>query len=66
MRRATGKGKDLGRGQAGDQVSRLLRRQGHAQDFAEIKKGHVIAQKPKPGTRLGHGARIDLIVSKGK
>lgn len=31
-----------------------------------IKKGHVIAQKPKPGSRLSHGAKVDLVVSKGK
>ena len=29
------------------------------------KKGHVIAQKPKPGTRLKHGAKVNLTVGKG-
>jgi hypothetical protein len=29
------------------------------------KKGRVISQKPKPGTRLPHGARVNLKVSKG-
>jgi hypothetical protein len=30
-----------------------------------IKKGHVIAQRPKPGSRLNHGAKVNLVVSKG-
>jgi PASTA domain len=30
-----------------------------------IKKGHVISQKPKPGTQLKHGGKINLVVSKG-
>jgi hypothetical protein len=30
-----------------------------------IKKGRVISQKPKPGSRLKHGARVNLAVSKG-
>jgi PASTA domain-containing protein/List-Bact-rpt repeat protein len=31
-----------------------------------IKKGHVISQRPKPGRRLKHGARVNLVVSKGR
>jgi PASTA domain len=31
-----------------------------------IKKGHVISQRPKPGRRLKHGARVNLLVSKGR
>ncbi len=31
-----------------------------------IKKGHVISQKPKHGRRLQHGAKVSLLVSKGK
>ena len=31
-----------------------------------IKKGHVITQKPKPGTRLKHGANISFVVSRGE
>jgi Tol biopolymer transport system component len=30
-----------------------------------IEKGHVISQRPKPGRRLNHGAKVDLTVSKG-
>jgi hypothetical protein len=30
-----------------------------------IKTGHVIAQKPKPGKRLPHGANVSLTISKG-
>jgi beta-lactam-binding protein with PASTA domain len=30
------------------------------------KKGHVISQKPKPGEVLAPGAKVDLVVSKGK
>jgi hypothetical protein len=30
------------------------------------KKGHVISQQPKPGTRLKHGARVNLVVGKGR
>jgi uncharacterized repeat protein (TIGR01451 family) len=31
-----------------------------------VKRGHVISQKPNPGRRLHHGARVNLVVSKGK
>jgi serine/threonine-protein kinase len=31
-----------------------------------VKKGHVISQKPKPGSRLRHGAKVNLVVSKGR
>jgi hypothetical protein len=31
-----------------------------------IKKGHVISQEPKAGKRLNHGARVNLVVSKGR
>jgi hypothetical protein len=31
-----------------------------------IKQGHVISQKPRPGSRLRHGARVNLVVSKGR
>jgi PASTA domain len=31
-----------------------------------IKKGHVISQRPKPGRRLNHGVRVNLVVSKGR
>jgi serine/threonine-protein kinase len=31
-----------------------------------VKKGHVISQKPRPGRRLKHGAKVNLVVSKGK
>lgn len=31
-----------------------------------IKRGHVISQKPKRGRRLRHGARVNLVVSKGR
>ena len=30
-----------------------------------IKKGFVISQKPKPGRRLQHGAKVNVVVSKG-
>jgi hypothetical protein len=32
----------------------------------KVKKGHVISQKPKPGSRLKHGAKVNLVVSKGR
>jgi hypothetical protein len=32
----------------------------------KIKKGHVIAQRPKPGKRLKHDAKISFVVSKGR
>jgi hypothetical protein len=31
-----------------------------------IKKGRVISQRPKPGGRLQHGTRVNLVVSKGR
>jgi hypothetical protein len=31
-----------------------------------IKTGHVISQKPAPGRRLRHGAKISFVVSKGR
>jgi hypothetical protein len=30
-----------------------------------VPKGHVIAQTPKPGAQLTHGAKVSLVVSKG-
>jgi len=32
----------------------------------KVKKGHVISQKPKPGSRLKHGAKVSLVVSRGR
>jgi hypothetical protein len=32
----------------------------------KVKKGHVISQKPKPGSRLKHGAKVNLVVSRGR
>ena len=34
--------------------------------YAKAKKGLVVAQRPKPGTQLTHGAKVALTVSKGK
>jgi hypothetical protein len=31
-----------------------------------VKKGNVIAQKPKPGTKLARGAKVNLTVSRGR
>jgi hypothetical protein len=31
-----------------------------------VKKGHVISQKPRPGRRLRRGAKVNLVVSKGR
>jgi hypothetical protein len=31
-----------------------------------VKTGHVISQKPRPGTRLKRGAKVNLVVSKGR
>jgi uncharacterized repeat protein (TIGR02543 family) len=31
-----------------------------------VKKEHVISQKPKPHTRLKHGAKINLVTSRGR
>jgi hypothetical protein len=31
-----------------------------------VKKGRVISQRPKPGRRLQNGARVNLVVSKGR
>jgi hypothetical protein len=31
-----------------------------------VKKNRVISQKPKPGKRLKHGAKVNLVVSKGR
>jgi alpha-tubulin suppressor-like RCC1 family protein len=31
-----------------------------------VKKGRVISQKPRPGRRLRHGAKVNLVVSKGR
>jgi PASTA domain/Divergent InlB B-repeat domain/Rax2 C-terminal beta propeller domain len=32
----------------------------------KVKRGHVISQKPKPHARRKHGAKVNLIVSRGK
>jgi hypothetical protein len=33
---------------------------------SKVKRGDVISQKPRPHKRLAHGAKVDLVVSKGK
>jgi serine/threonine-protein kinase len=33
---------------------------------SQVRKGVVISQRPAPGTRLRKGARVALVVSKGK
>jgi hypothetical protein len=33
---------------------------------ATVKKGRVISQRPDPGARLANGAKVNLVVSKGK
>ena len=32
----------------------------------KVKKGRVLSQAPAPGTRLGHLARVNLVVSRGR
>jgi serine/threonine-protein kinase len=32
----------------------------------KVKKGFVISQGPKAGRRLAHGAKVSLVVSKGR
>jgi beta-lactam-binding protein with PASTA domain len=34
--------------------------------FSRVRKGRVISQSPKPGTSLAAGAKINLVISKGK
>ena len=34
--------------------------------FSKVKKGRVISQRPKPGTSLAAGAKVKLVISKGK
>jgi beta-lactam-binding protein with PASTA domain len=34
--------------------------------YSALKKGHVIAQKPRPKTHLGNGAAVNLVISKGR
>jgi len=31
-----------------------------------VKKNHVISQRPQPGNRLKHEAKVNLVVSKGR
>jgi hypothetical protein len=38
---------------------------GHSFSTA-VKKGRVISEKPKPGERLQHGAKVNLVLSKGR
>jgi beta-lactam-binding protein with PASTA domain len=33
---------------------------------AKVKKNRVISQKPAPGKKLAGGAKVNLVVSKGK
>jgi eukaryotic-like serine/threonine-protein kinase len=32
----------------------------------KVRKGRVLSEKPRPGKRLKHGAKVSLIISKGK
>jgi hypothetical protein len=41
-----------------------LGRVGHS--FSPVQKGRVISETPKPGKRLQYGAKVSLIVSKGR
>jgi hypothetical protein len=34
--------------------------------FSKVKRGRVISQRPKPGTSLAAGAKVNLVISKGK
>jgi beta-lactam-binding protein with PASTA domain len=34
--------------------------------YSRIKRGRVISQRPRPGKRLKPGAKVRLVVSKGK
>jgi hypothetical protein len=34
--------------------------------FSSVRKGRVISQRPKAGTNLAAGAKVDLVISKGK
>jgi len=34
--------------------------------FSTVRRGRVISQSPKPGTNLAAGAKINLVISKGK
>ncbi len=34
--------------------------------FSRVKKGRVISQRPAPGTSLAAGAKVNLVISKGK
>ena len=34
--------------------------------FSKVKKGHVTSQRPKPGTNLAAGAKVKLVISRGK
>jgi beta-lactam-binding protein with PASTA domain len=31
-----------------------------------MRKGRVLAQRPRPGVKRGFGAKVDLVVSKGE
>jgi hypothetical protein len=33
---------------------------------SKVKKGRVISQRPKPGRHLSHGAKVSLVISKGR
>jgi len=34
--------------------------------FSKVKRGRVVSQRPKPGTNLPAGAKVRLVISKGK
>ena len=33
---------------------------------SKVKNGRVVSQKPRPGKRLKHGAKVNLVVSRGR
>jgi hypothetical protein len=33
---------------------------------SKVKKGRVVSQKPNPGKTLGHGAKVGVVISKGR
>ncbi len=51
---------------AGAPGEALPPRPGRARVLARAQEGLVISQKPRPGARLRNGAKVNVVVSKGR
>ena len=58
--------KDAAGREADDRARQLPRREDPLAPTRDVKRGRVISQKPKLGTVLPSGGKVNLVVSRGR